>query len=85
MGLVKDALSQSDCRILKSVILQEKIDESILYLACSYRFKKHKSWFVSFWLGEVKNAVSQSDCRILESTIFKVRIDEQTWFFGIQI
>ena len=73
--MVKNALSQSDSKILKSAISQEKIEESIWFMECSYKFKKHKRWFVNFWLEEVKNTLGHLNCRILESTISQVRID----------
>ena len=72
----QNTLSQSDCRILKSVISQ-KLNESVWFLAFSCRFKKYKRRFVSFCLGEVKNVLlGQSDSRMFESSIFHVRMDE---------
>ena len=78
----RNTLSQSDCIILKSAISQEKQDESILYVASAFWFKKNKC-FVNFWLDEVKNAFSQLDWRVYEWTIiFQVGIDKSTWFLA---
>ena len=44
----KNALTQSDCKIYKLAILQEKLDELTWFLASRYRFKKHRKWFVNF-------------------------------------
>ena len=43
----QNALSQLECRIL-TAISQEKNDESTWSVACRYRFKKRKRWFVNF-------------------------------------
>ena len=65
-----NALSQSDCRIFKSTISPEQIDETASFFACWYKFTKIKSWKVDqkvfgknecgqSGLGTIKLAVSQ--------------------------
>ena len=48
LNLNQNALSQWDCRILKSATSKEKIDESNFIFAWWYRFKKQ--WFVCKFL-----------------------------------
>ena len=46
------ALSQSDCRILRSIIYPKQIDETASFLVCWYKFTKIKSYwkfFVGTW------------------------------------
>ena len=50
----QNALSRSDCRILKSAFFQEKIDESTWFLPDRKRFNICKRWFVNFKLGRLK-------------------------------
>ena len=56
----QNALSCSDCRISKSSISPEQIDETASYCACWYKFRKIKSWLKIFWWGMVKNECGQS-------------------------
>ena len=48
----QNALSQLECRIFKSTISPEQIDETDLRFVCWYKFTK--SWSKIFWLGMVK-------------------------------
>ena len=65
--ICQSALSHSDCRIFKSTISSEQIDEIALFFACFilvlflhfYKFTKIKSWPNFFWLGMVKNGCEQ--------------------------
>ena len=62
---------QSDCRIFKSTISPEQIDESTSLFACWYKFTKIKSWLEFFWLSRVKNGCGQSGLWTLKLTISK--------------
>ena len=46
--MVENALGESDSRILESTLSQVRIDETMWFLACRYRYKKRKMWFASF-------------------------------------
>ena len=56
----EDTLRQSGCRIFKSSISSEQIDQTASFLACGYKHKKVKSWLKIFWLGMIKNEFDQS-------------------------
>ena len=56
----QNALSQLDCRVFKSDIKHEKIDELIRFLVFGYRFKQHRRWFINFNENMVKKGFSQS-------------------------
>ena len=62
----KNTLSQSGCRIFKSSISSEQINETVLFLACWYKFKTINSWWNIFswvWskMGLIKNGFQKSD------------------------
>ena len=65
------SLSQSDCRIFKSNISPEKIDETVSFLACWYKFTIIKSWLKVFWLSIVKSWYDQSGFWTLKLTVVK--------------
>lgn len=44
----KNAWSRSDARFLNKLCPQAKIDESIWFCACIYRFKKRRRGFANF-------------------------------------
>ena len=78
-GIGQNALSQSDCRICKSDIYPEQIDETALFFACWYKFIRKLS--KNFWLGMVKNGCGQSGHWTLKLTVS----EEWTginWFFA---
>ena len=56
----QNALSQSDCRIFKSSISPEQIDETASFLSRWCKFTTIKSWMKIFYLGMVKNGFDQS-------------------------
>ena len=76
-GMVKNALSTSDSRILKSAISQEKFDESTWFMVCRYISKKRERCLVNFYLGMVKNSLSISDYKILKSSISQEKLVNQ--------
>ena len=53
--IAQNAHIQWHCRIFKSVISQEQIDETASFFVCWYKFPKIKSWFKISRLGMVKN------------------------------
>ena len=62
----QSTLSQSGCRIFKSSISSEQINETVLFLACWYKFKTINSWWNIFswvWskMGLIKNGFQKSD------------------------
>ena len=73
----QNALSQSDCRIFKSIIFPEEINETASFLACWYKFTKIKSWSNIFCLVVVKNGDGQSGLWTLKLTV------SQEWTDGI--
>ena len=87
----QNVLNQSDCRIRKSTINKEKIDESTWFLACRYRFR--------VWLKLVKNDFDQTSgfltqvylkskrvgqCELLhaEINLKKIKGDLRTFILG---
>ena len=62
--MVKGVLSQSDLKILKSVMCYEQLGQSTWFFACWDRLKEGKRWFENFQFAVVKSALRQSDCRI---------------------
>ena len=64
----KNVLSQSDCRIFKSTISPEQVDETASFFACWHKFTKIRSWSKFFWLGMVKNWCGQSGLWTLKMT-----------------
>ena len=55
----QNAVSQSDCRISKSTISPEHINEISWFFACWYKLTKTKSWSKNFLVGMVKNGCCQ--------------------------
>ena len=51
----QNALSQSDCRILKSTRSLEQHDEKAEFLSFWYRLIKSESWLENIVVGVVKN------------------------------
>ena len=82
LDIGQNTLSQSGCRIFKSSISQEQIDETASFLACSYKLKKIKSWLKTFWLGMVKNEFDQSRVWTLKLTVLQEWTDGINWFFA---
>ena len=72
----ENAISQSDCRILKSTFSPEQIDETASF-ACWYKFTKIESWSKFFWLRMVNNKCGQSDLKTLKLNLC------QEWTDGI--
>ena len=79
----ENALSQSGCRIFKSFISSEQIDETASFLACGYKRKKVKSWLKIFWSGMVKNEVDQSGLWTLKWWYRKNELMELTDFLHV--
>ena len=52
--------SQSDCKIFKSAISPEQMDETVSYFECWCKFSKIKSWSIFLWLVMIKNECGQS-------------------------
>ena len=74
--LLQNALSQSDCRIFKSTISPEQIDETASFFTCWYKFTKVESWNVDQkFLGE--NECGQSGLGTLKLKV------SQEWNSGI--
>ena len=77
----QNALTQSECRIFKSTISPEQIDEPVYFLACWYKFtkiswkKKKKKLIKFFWLSVVKNRYGQSGLWTLKLTVSNVSKD----------
>ena len=78
----QNALSQPDCRIFKSSISPEQIDETASFLACWYKFAKIKSWLKIFWLGIVKNGFDPSGLWTLKLTVSEEWTDGINCFFA---
>ena len=49
----QSALSQSDCRIFKSTIFSEQVEEIPWFLACLYKLLNVKSWYLLGGLGHI--------------------------------
>ena len=62
----QNALNQSDCKIFKSTISPEQIDEIV---SCWYKFTKVKNSSKTFWLNIIKNWCGQSGLWILKLTV----------------
>ena len=56
--MYKNALSQSNCKVCKSAICPERIDETAWFFAYSYELMKTKIWLKNCWMGIVKNGCS---------------------------
>ena len=54
----QNALGQSDSRIFKSTISQEKNDEKTCIFAYWYKFMEIKSWFKNIGVGMIKMGVA---------------------------
>ena len=72
----QSAPSQSDCRIFKSIISPEQIDETASLFECWYKFTKIKSWS-SFFIRH-----GQSCLWTLNLTVSQEWTDEINWFFA---
>ena len=72
----QNAPSQSDCRIFKSIISPEQIDETASLFECWYKFTKIKSWS-SFFIRH-----GQSCLWTLNLTVSQEWTDEINWFFA---
>ena len=64
----QNVLNQSDCRIRKSTIHKEKIDESTWFLACRYRFR--------VWLKMVKNDFDQTSGFLTQVYLKSKRVEQ---------
>ena len=81
--LGRNALNQSDCRIFKSIISPEQINETASFLACWYKFTKLKSWVKIFWFGMVKNGYDQSVLWTLKFTVSQEWTEGINWFLHV--
>ena len=54
----QNALGQSDCRIFKSTISLDQIDEKAKFFACWYKCREIESWLKSIGVGMAKVFVS---------------------------
>ena len=81
----QNALGQSDCRILKSTISLEQMDEIarfFVFFVWWYKFMKIKCWFEIFQVDVVKNGCGHSGHRTRKFAIFKKWRDGINWFFA---
>ena len=58
--MAQNACGQSDCRIFKSTVSLEKVDEKAWFFACWYRFTEIKSWLKNIEVGVVENELGHS-------------------------
>ena len=73
-------ISANDCRIFKSTISPEQVDETASFFPCWYKFTKIKI-HIFFWLGIVKNGSGQSALGTLKLNVSEEWNDEIDWFF----
>ena len=71
--------SQLHCRIFKSTISPEQIDETASFFECCNKFTRTKSWSKFIWLGIIKNG-----CNLwtLKLTVSQEWADGIDWFFA---
>ena len=82
----KNALTQSDCKIYKLAILQEKLDELTWFLASRYRFKKHRKWFVNFNIPRTLSSYYVTYAFQSESTLYSCRsVRPNGWVFVYEL
>ena len=72
----------SDCRIFKSSIASEQINETASFFACWDKFTKLKDVENFFWLGMVKIWFGQSGLWTLKLTVSQKWTDVINWFFA---
>ena len=77
----QNALSQSNCRIFKSNISPEQIDETVSFFACWYNFMQINRWLKIFGVGMVKNGCGQSGDGTLKLTVSEEWTGGINWFF----
>ena len=80
-GIDQNALSHSDCRIFKSTISPEKINETALFFAWWSKFTKIKSWSKIFWFDMVKNGCGQSRLWTPRLIVSQERTEGTNYFF----
>ena len=80
--LTRNALSQSDYRILKRAISWERKGQLAWFSACRCTFRKESRWLKFFLEILKRNALSQSDCRIPKTAISWERNSQVAWFFA---
>ena len=74
--------NQSYCRIFKSTISQEQIDETASFLHVDTNSKKTENWSRICWLGMGQNGCGQSGLWTLKLTVPKEWNDGIKWFFA---
>ena len=76
---MRNGCGQSGRRTLKLGVSQEWIDAMNWFLACWCKFKKTKSYFNDFWVGQVKNGHGHLVCEMLKSAEW---VHGLSWFFA---
>ena len=77
----QNVLSQSDCRIFKSIISLKQNGERALFFACWYMFMEIKSWLKNFGVGVVKSGCGHSVHGTLKLAVSLEEINRVNWFF----
>ena len=72
--MARNGCGQSGHRTLKLAVSQEWIDGMNWFFACWCKFKKAKSYFNDFWVGQVKNGC----CHLVHETLKSVE-----WVYGL--
>ena len=76
---MRNGCGQSGHRALKLGVSQEWIDAVNWFLACWCKFKKTRSYFNDFWVGQVKNGHGHLVCEMLK---FAEWVHGLSWFFA---
>ena len=66
---------------IKYAVSQEWIDEMNWFFACSYKFRKAKSYFDNYWVGMVRNGQGLLDLETLKSGVSHKWWDEWSRLF----
>ena len=75
----KNAYGQSDCRIFKSTIPPEQIDEKALFFASWYRFMEMKIWLKSIGVGIIKSGCRHTGLRTQKLALSQEAINVLNW------
>ena len=67
--IFQNSLRHLHCRIFKSSIPPEQIDEAASFCTCWYKFTKIKRWLESFWWDMIKNDCGKCGLWTLELTV----------------